>query len=434
MITLSATWVRSRWSELIAEGCVPLPLSVWDGGDAFTLHELGPMPSSQQAMGALLLAGQESNGASVVVELQPSDTGGGALARDTFVSPDGTIYRATGRCRAAVGSLQQLPVQIVEVAGALGVRRAGLLETSVLEPRNVAIFGLGTGGIHVALELAKAGVGHFALVDPDRLDVGNVARHQAGISVAGRRKVYVARDLILDKNPGADVQVHAVAAEFETEDLVRGVMSDADLIVCATDGRPSKLFINRMAMAVEKPAVYGGAFRRAYGGQILRVRPKRSPCYQCFVMAMPEEEADREIASVEDAAEVAYSDRPVPIEPGLSLDVAPIALMVARLALHELVMNRADSYAVVERDLAAPWYLWLNRPEPGTPYATWPPLSESSDEMTILRWYGIHFDREPACPVCGDFAAATREAYGLSGQTPDDPPELPSQSAIPLEE
>ena len=30
----------------------------------------------------------------------------------------------------------------------------------------------------------------------------------------------------------------------------------------------------------------------------------------------------------------------------------------------------------------------------GTPYADWPPLSESSDEMTINRWYGIYFDRE----------------------------------------
>jgi hypothetical protein len=131
-------------------------------------------------------------------------------------------------------------------------------------------------------------------------------------------------------------------------------------------------------------------------------------------MSMPEEDADREVASAEDAAEIAYSDRPVPIEPGLALDVAPIALMTAKLALHELLLGRETGLGMLERDLAAPWYLWINRPEPGTPYASCPPLSESCDEqMTILRWYGVHLDADPGCPICGDFAGAVREKYGL---------------------
>jgi hypothetical protein len=80
---------------------------------------------------------------------------------------------------------------------------------------------------------------------------------------------------------------------------------------------------------------------------------------------------------------------------------------------------------MLERDLSAPWYLWLNRPEPGTQYAALPPMSESIDEMTILRWYGIGFDREPSCPVCGDFAGALHVAHGLGSEEISDLRELP---------
>ena len=106
----------------------------------------------------------------------------------------------------------------------------------------------------------------------------------------------------------------------------------------------------------------------------------------------------------------------------------PIAHMVAKLALNELLAGRSTTLVSLEPDLSAPWYLWINRPEPGTPYAGMPPMSESSDEMTILRWYGIYFDREPACPVCGDFSAAIRADYGLDS-TPYS--ELPSPPAGP---
>lgn len=140
---------------------------------------------------------------------------------------------------------------------------------------------------------------------------------------------------------------------------------------------------------------------------------------------MPDESSDSEISTPADAAEIAYSDRPVAVEPGLSLDVLPIANMVAKLALVELVSDTSSSLKILRRDFDAPWYLWLNRAEPGTQYANWPPLSESSDEMTIHRWYGIYFDREPGCPVCGGFLTVVASAHGLDlaslGKVPSAP-------------
>jgi hypothetical protein len=125
---------------------------------------------------------------------------------------------------------------------------------------------------------------------------------------------------------------------------------------------------------------------------------------------------------------VAYSDRPVAIEPGLSLDVLPIATMVAKLSLLELLEGKESSLSILNKDFDAPWYLWINRPEPGTQYAKWPPLSESSDEMTIDRWYGIYFDRDPHCPACGDFNAGLAAALGLDMTKLDEVPNLPKEA------
>jgi molybdopterin/thiamine biosynthesis adenylyltransferase len=432
LITLSADWLRVRWSELEAAGAISLPLSAWDNGDAFTLAELGPLSAPNQVNGYVSLDGRGRSEAVVSVNLVRGESDDD-VSRRVFKAPDGNTYIANGRCLRD-GHELDMPVELVEVASALKERRASLIESSLLEDAAVAVIGLGTGGIQVAVELAKLGIGNFSLVDPDRLDVGNVARHHAGVSHSGRRKVLVARDLILEKNPGVRVAAHPISADPDAEAVVSELIQRADLVICATDGRPSKLFINRIAVSARKPAIYGGAFRRAYGGQVLRVRPGGSPCYQCFVMAMPDKEEDVEIASAADAGEIAYTDRPVPIEPGLALDVAPIAHMVAKLALNELLAGRDTTLASLERDLSAPWYLWINRPEPGTPYAAWPPLSDSSDEMTILRWYGIYFERESACPVCGNFSAAVRTAYGLEEEPNSDLPALPAGTPNPYEE
>jgi hypothetical protein len=219
--------------------------------------------------------------------------------------------------------------------------------------------------------------------------------------------------LIHDKNPGAKVHAYPIDLNYDSQEKLKGLVEEADVVICATDNRPSKLLINRLCVEANVVAVYGGAFRRAYGGQVQRVHPRQSPCFECFVAAMPDEASDVEVSSAADAADIAYSDRPVAVEPGLSLDVLPIANMVTKLALMELVADKQTSLSILKKDYEAPWYLWLNRPEPGTQYASLPPLNTLDDEMTINRWYGIHFERDTACPVCGDFISAVAANYGL---------------------
>jgi molybdopterin/thiamine biosynthesis adenylyltransferase len=411
--TLASAWLRQQWPHVLRDGGVSCPFSDWDEGDALTQCALGPLPATTIVQGAVSIAGRKfaSKGIGFRVLLNPIEKVGADPAE--FVAPDGSAYRATA-FRILDETEEPISAVFADVQPELATRRSGILETTILADKSVLCIGLGTGGAHAALELAKCGVGRFALVDRDRLTVGNVVRHPGGISQVGRFKVNVVRDLIHEKNPDAKVTIHPIELGHANKDELRHLVAAADVVICGTDNRASKLLVNQLCVEANVPAVYGGAFRRAYGGQVLRVRPKTSPCHQCFVAAMPEEASNVEISSASDAADIAYADQPVAVEPGLSLDVLPIANMVAKLALSELLIGKPTTLRVLDRDYDAPWYLWLNRPETGTPYADWPPLSESSDEMTVNRWYGIYFDRDADCPTCGDFISNLAAHYGLN--------------------
>ena len=424
--TLSSRWLRDRWPAIKQDGAVTVAMSSWDDGDALTQVDLGVLPSPAVARAAVLLgdASRSPDDVHLHVVLQLAD--GAKPDAATFVAPDGSWHRATGAL-VQNGNKESVEVCFADVEPELATRRSGLLEMNVLKDKTVLLIGVGTGGAHAAIELAKCGVGRFILVDRDRLSVGNVVRHPGGISQVGRYKVNVIRDLIHEKNPDAVVTTHPVALDYANRETVKQLVAEADVVICGTDNRPSKLLINQLCIEAGVVAVYGGAFRRAYGGQVLRVRPRQSPCHQCFVAAMPEEAADVEISTADDANAVAYADQPVAVEPGLSLDVLPIANMLTKLALLELLADKETTLNVLKRDFDAPWYLWLNRPEPGTPYATWPPLSESSDEMTIHRWYGIYFERDTECPACGDFLASLAGTYGLDLASLDELPALPEK-------
>ncbi|MBT3221688.1 MAG: ThiF family adenylyltransferase [Proteobacteria bacterium] len=298
-------------------------------------------------------------------------------------------------------------------------RVRGIFETDVLRQKSVAIVGLGSGGSFVARELAKNGVGRFILVDHDRLEVGNICRHECGLSDVGRLKVNAVGDLIRDRNPGAIIE--AIGARVEGTNITElgDRFATVDVIICATDGRPSRLLVNRAAIKHKRFAIYGAVFRRAYGGQILTVIPGLTPCYQCFVNALPEMARDREISNVEAANAIAYSDRPVAIEPGLSTDLLPVGLMMAKIAILQLLSDHPTTLDSLRRDLVAPLHLWINRREEGTDYEQLTPLENDVGSMTILRWYGVHIARHKACPACGDFEGALLKRYSLAPESLD---------------
>lgn len=251
-------------------------------------------------------------------------------------------------------------------------------------------------------ELVRAGVGRFTLIDHDRLDTSNVCRHELGLNDLGRLKVNAMRDYILQRNPLATVSTHSFRLDGTTFDALLDLCEQSpDLIICGTDNRESRLLINRASVLHSIVTLYGGVRRRAYAGQVLRVIPGLTPCYQCFIKGVPDVASDVEVSSVSDAQRIAYSDRIVTPEPGLSTDIVPVALFMAKLALIELTEPGTPAFDSLREDLIAPWYFWLNRREADTDFARWPPLGVATGGASVLRWFGQWLERDEHCPVCG---------------------------------
>src|SRR5260370_1804771 len=101
------------------------------------------------------------------------------------------------------GSEKTIQTDFVDLQPELAIRRATLLETQVLKDKAAVLVGVGTGGAHAAIELAKSGVGRFDLIDPDRLTAGNLVRRPGGTSQVARFTGPVVRNLIHQHNPNA---------------------------------------------------------------------------------------------------------------------------------------------------------------------------------------------------------------------------------------
>ena len=302
------------------------------------------------------------------------------------------VVRGTQRTRSA-------RVQIAPLKEDLFSRSRGLIETSALFTKNVVILALGTVGGTVAKLLAQSGIGRFMLMDPERVEVGNVERHEAGLADVGRLKTDVLRDIILGKNPHAQVYTCPDKLMPSNEDQFREVCRWSDLIIVSADDRICKLFANRVAYEEGTSVIFAGCYRRAYGGMVIRVRPGLSGCYHCHISGIPS--SGYIFEPMPDAHGIEYTDIPVPIEAGLAVDVAPINHLAAKLALQELMQDVPTTFRSLDEDLNQDIYMWLNRREVGTEYEHLDPLQNSVDGLKILRWYGANLMSKPDCPVCG---------------------------------
>ena len=79
----------------------------------------------------------------------------------------------------------------------------------LLADATVAVFGIGGVGGYTVEALARSGVGHFVLVDDDKVCLTNINRQIiATRSSVGKYKVDVMKERILDINPKAEVETY----------------------------------------------------------------------------------------------------------------------------------------------------------------------------------------------------------------------------------
>jgi molybdopterin/thiamine biosynthesis adenylyltransferase len=288
----------------------------------------------------------------------------------------------------AVG--EQLSVNLVGRFNALSDRDGSLVNRNALQAKTALIVGAGSVGSALASDLARSGVGRFAVAEHERLEWGNVVRHAAGLSDAGRLKTRIVAELIIDRNPAAEVRELPLALESTSKETFDEVVASADVVICATDTRSSRLLCNRLCVRHKKTVIFGGLTNGAYGGMVFRFRPPDTMCYQCFVSSFPDMAADRETDQSD------YAGGP---DGHLALDIAPITNLMGKLAIVELQRQLGHVPGALDADLAFPWYIWINRRE--KEYAEIPTLGTGVAGLKILQWNPVPMDKVEGCPHCG---------------------------------
>jgi molybdopterin/thiamine biosynthesis adenylyltransferase len=416
-------WAETLLKHRDEKVCVPLRFHRWDDGTCYTQVNVGDTAFGVCGFLHTACGHIPADVSGVAAENVMVHVFAGWERAAPSRPPDAQCDSADQAVRGFVkqeGQWKEARVQVVPVKEDLFSRSKGLFETNVLADVCVLIVGVGSVGAPLAEELAKLGIGRFILIDHDRIELVNVIRHVAGISDIGRYKTKVMADRIRNKNPHAEVETYEIKIARENQEMLRGLARRCDVGVGSLDDQEGRLIFNKVCVDENTQLIIPGVSRRAHSCQILFVRkPRVTPCYNCFLTILPQIESDREISSPEQAQKFAYSDRPVPIEPGLSIDIAPVVTMSAKLIVTELLKNKPTTMRSLEEDLIAPLWMYLNRREIGTEFEKLEPLGFNvGDGPHILSWWGIDLERNPACPTCGDFVGEMARMYGVAGNAP----------------
>lgn len=213
-------------------------------------------------------------------------------------------------------------------------RNTGILESDIMLKKGALIIGCGSVGSLVALELARAGVGRFFLVDMDILSYHNICRHQCGIQDVGKYKTTAIKERILQINPTAQVFTeHKKIQEIPLNILADFCNEDTIVVGCA-DNREGDLYADSvLAKQYKMPFVSIGCWERAFAGEIFYCLPEGMPSYKDFMAALGEE-SGRTTANTH-----LYMGEVGTFEPGISVDINFVTTIAVKMILDLLNRN-----------------------------------------------------------------------------------------------
>jgi hypothetical protein len=139
----------------------------------------------------------------------------------------------------------------------------GATGQSLFQRAKVAVIGLGGIGSLLCEYLARLGVGHLVLIDPDRLEASNIARVVGGRAAdlaTDRRqatlKVDIAERVAREAQP--DIVIEKVADDFARDPVARRVL-DCDFLFLAADTMRARLVFNAVVHQYYIPGVQLGS-------------------------------------------------------------------------------------------------------------------------------------------------------------------------------
>lgn len=236
-------------------------------------------------------------------------------------------------------------------------RNKGILETDTMSQKRAIILGCGSVGSLVSMELARAGVGHFLLADPDIIEYHNICRHQCGIEDVGDLKVNALERKLKNINPNVHIEKFEGIVQNLPKTMLDGFCVEGDTVfVGCADNRAADVYTNRISIYYSACFISIGFWERAFAGEIFyHVPGKHMPCYECALgeggNISARAQANHHIYSNQEQTEG------VKFEPGISVDINFITTIGIKMIIDMLnltneryiprVLNDFKQYTIV---------------------------------------------------------------------------------------
>ena len=265
----------------------------------------------------------------------------------------------------------------------------------IINKKNVAIIGLGSGGSLIALHLAKSGIGKLTLIDGDVLMDHNIVRHICSLQDVGRYKTLAVKDHILERVP--TVEITTVEKPFSRENknienFFDSLLSKVDLIVSATGDNLMNETINEFGYKRNLPIIFAGAFEKIIGGIIIRIDPrKKSICYRCIYKKYGDDTLFQK-PQIIDKNYIQNYGRDVKdmlTQPGLGIDIDLITLPTVKFILSTLLGEKD-----MDQSFKADIYYWFNKN-----------LPNRKAETFVLYQEDRILQKIPDCEICSKISS-----------------------------
>ena len=222
-------------------------------------------------------------------------------------------------------------------------RNTGILESTVMMDKSAILLGCGSVGSLVALELAKAGVGKFLLIDNDIFEYHNICRHQCSIMDVGNYKVNALAQRIKAINPYADVMaVPKIVETTEHEFFDKYCVGGNSIMVGGADSRAADVYSNSLAVMYKTPFISIGCWERAFAGEIFYWLPGHNmSCYKCAIgdggeLSQKPSTNRRIYTNEEDLTKVKFV-------PGISVDISFVTMIAVKM-IFDILNKTTEGY------------------------------------------------------------------------------------------
>lgn len=158
-------------------------------------------------------------------------------------------------------------------------RIPNIAEKTLLSKAKITIIGCGSGGSAIAEYLVKSGVSKLVLIDFEILEVENVLRHTCTLKDIGLKKVLALKNRLKAINPNIEIVTIEKKIESFTE-AIDSKIKNSDLIINAIGN--SESMVNAYTYLNKITTIHCKVYPFGFGGEVFRIIPEVTPCYDCL--------------------------------------------------------------------------------------------------------------------------------------------------------